>query len=321
VIAPTDDLRDTRVLVTGVGGPAGLAVMRALPAHGAQVVAADADPSAAGLRLATERVRLPRYEDPAFADAVLATAQQLRCTAVVPTLAEELRVLTPRTRAFGDAGIGTWFPGMVALDLCLDKWRFARALDVAGVPTPATALDGIGSVPGPWIVKPRSGRGSRDVHAVDTPSDAAWACRHVTDPIVQHRCTGREFTVDALVEPGGDLVAAVPRWRLETKAGISTKGMTFADDAVVDAARRALAAVGLRGAANVQGFVGPDGAVRIVEINPRFSGGLPLSLAAGADLVGQYVRVAHGLPIERDRLAFTPGVAMVRYLESVFVRP
>lgn len=312
---------DWRILVTGVGGPAGLAVLRAVAGAGIGVVAADADPTAAGLRLVPDRVRLPHGDDPRFADAVLATAGRFGCTAVAPTVAEELQVLGPRARAFAEAGIGTWFPGLVALDTCLDKWRFARTLDVAGVPTPATALGEAGSVPGPWIVKPRNGRGSRDVHPVDTRADVAWACRHVPRPIVQQRCRGREFTVDVLVDPDGDLVGAVPRWRLETRAGISTKGLTFTDDAVLDVTRRALTAVGLRGVANVQGFLDGDGTARVVEINPRFSGGLPLSLAAGADLVGQYLRVAHGLPVEPERLTFTPGVGMVRYLESVFVRP
>ena len=93
-------------------------------------------------------------------------------------------------------------------------------------------------------------------------------------PIVQTRVAGREFTVDLLIDRDGALAGAVPRWRLETKAGISTKGRTFADDGVVEVAGRALAAVGLCGAANLQGFVTDAGDVWVIEVNPRFSGGL-----------------------------------------------
>ena len=96
----------------------------------------------------------------------------------------------------------------------------------------------------------------------------------------------------------------MPRWRVETKAGISTKGMTFVDNAVVSIAARALRAVGLCGAANLQGFVGDDGNVSVIEINPRFSGGLSLSLAAGADFV---VRV----PATRAGRAAEPGATAV----------
>jgi carbamoyl-phosphate synthase large subunit len=114
------------------------------------------------------------------------------------------------------------------------------------------------------------------------------------------------------------MVGAVPRWRLETKAGISTKGKTFTRADVTDGVRQVLAAVGLEGAANVQGFVTDDEKVSFVEVNPRFSGGLPLSLAAGADLVGEYLRGVLGEPIRPDRLGFRPGVVMIRYFEEVF---
>jgi carbamoyl-phosphate synthase large subunit len=195
----------------------------------------------------------------------------------------------------------------------------------AHVPVPLTApgpreqSEGWDAVPGPWVVKPRFGRGSRDVYLVDDVTELAWACRRVTDPIVQSRLAGREFTVDLLTDRKGVLVGAVPRWRVETKDGISTKGMTFANNAVVSIATRALRAVGLCGAANLQGFVADDGTVSVIEINPRFSGGLPLSLAAGADLVFEYLGLAQGEPPTRERLQFRTGVTMTRHLQEVIL--
>ena len=53
-------------------------------------------------------------------------------------------------------------------------------------------------------------------------------------------------------------------------------------------------------------------------MNPRFSGGLPLSLAAGADLVGEYLRGVLGQPVRPEELLFRPGVSMFRYFEEVF---
>jgi len=51
---------------------------------------------------------------------------------------------------------------------------------------------------------------------------------------------------------------------------------------------------------------------------PGFSGGLPLSMAAGADLVGEYVGGILGEHVRPDRLAFRPGVTMLRHFEEVF---
>ena len=120
------------------------------------------------------------------------------------------------------------------------------------------------------------------------------------------------------MDRSGSVAGLVPRWRLETKGGISTKGRTFADAEVENSATLALKAVGVVGPANVQGFLTDEGDVVVVEINPRFSGGLPLSLHAGADLVGEYLRAIRGEPMRPERLIARPGASMRRYFEEVF---
>jgi carbamoyl-phosphate synthase large subunit len=192
----------------------------------------------------------------------------------------------------------------------------------AGVPHPATAaLAGdVAGVPGPWVVKPRSGRGSRGVRLLDATWEVLDAL--VADPslIAQTRLAGREFTADALVARDGRLLTVVPRWREETKAGISVKGETFESEAVTAVAAAALAAVRLTGPANVQGFVAEDGAATVVEVNPRFSGGLPLTLAAGADVVAAYLAGVRDAGAELPLLWFTPGVRMSRYFAETYTR-
>ena len=168
------------------------------------------------------------------------------------------------------------------------------------------------------IVKPRFGRGSRDVYAVDEPAELEWACRRITDPIVQTRLTGHEFTLDLLTDHDGRIAGAVPRWRLETKAGISTKGRTFCDPRLVEIAARFVSIYSLTGAANLQGFVTDDDEIVVIEVNPRFSGGLSLSLAAGADLVGEFVRGTLGMSIRPEQLQFRPDVTMVRHYTELF---
>ena len=189
----------------------------------------------------------------------------------------------------------------------------------AGIPVPPTALRAkAGRLPGPWIVKPRFGRGSRDVYAVYSRAQMCAVLDRVSDPIFQTRISGREFTVDVLIDRHGTVAGAVPRWRIETKAGISTKGSTFDDPDVIDTATAAATCLGLEGAVNVQGFVDGDGRVWIIEVNPRVSGGLSLTQAAGADIVGELVRGTRHELIRPERLRFEPGVTMRRYFEEVF---
>jgi carbamoyl-phosphate synthase large subunit len=308
------------VLVTGAGGPAGVAVVRRLCALGLRVVAADADPAAAGGALADASFTVPRADDPGFVDALIRGAYAFHADALISTVAEELPALTEAVDQFIEAGVATWLPDLAAVDLCCDKASFAGRMAAAGVAHPATATTPreLSAVPGPWIVKPRQGRGSRGLQLLDTREAVIAALVRDPELIAQTRLSGREFTADTLVDRGGELLTVVPRWRDETKAGISVKGTTFESEAVTGIVARALWAVGLTGPANVQGFVAAEGAVTLVEINPRFSGGLPLTLAAGADVVATYLTGIRDPHEPLPHLYFTPGIRMSRYFAETY---
>jgi carbamoyl-phosphate synthase large subunit len=307
------------VLVTGVGGPAGVAVVRSLLPR-TTVIGVDADAGAVWLSLAHKGLVLPQSSDAGYVDALCDVAAATETRVLVSTVAEEMVCLHRARTRLAAAGVALWVPPPAAVRRCVDKWAFHRvALRTPGVPTPPTALGSADEVPGPWLVKPRFGRGSRDVWPADDLDELRIAVRRVPDPIVQQRVAGREFTVDVLVDHAGTLAAAVPRWRLQTRGGISVQGRTFYSRQLERATQRLVRALGLSGAANVQGFVERDSHVVFIEVNPRFSGGLPLTLAAGADLVGEFVRGTVTGRFDASRLQWRPDVSMSRYFEDVFV--
>ena len=306
------------ILVTGAGGAAGVTVIRALMKAGHRVVAVDRDPLAVGLRLADASQMIPSADDPQFSSFVCKLSLHQGVKGVISTIAEEMPSLSSHRELFDDERIATWFPERGVVQACIDKWLFHLEAKAAGLPVPPTNIASAEGVPRPWIVKPRFGRGSRDIMWVDTPEDLAWALGKIPNPLVQSRLSGEEFTVDALVTRDGTLAGAVPRWRIATRGGITTKGETFANDALIRLVENLLRELALRGAANVQGFVSREGAIMFTEVNPRFSGGLALSIAAGADLVGQYVNGLFGQAIDPARLRYRPGVRMLRYFDEVF---
>ena len=96
-----------RVMVTGAGGPAGVAVIRALYARGHHVIALDADPSAVGLRLASEHHVVPRADDPHYLAALLRVATISDAQALICTVAEEYRALSGAHDYLLEAGLRT----------------------------------------------------------------------------------------------------------------------------------------------------------------------------------------------------------------------
>lgn len=311
-----------RFLVTGAGGPAGVAVIRRLRKLGFFVIGADSSANAVGLSLADSAAVLPRADDAKYLDALLTQAKERSVDAVVFTTVEELKVAAANRGSFAASGLAIWVPELEALELADDKWAFAQALDKWAIPHPASTIDkdGLEDVPGPWVVKPVHGRGSRGVRYSASREEVEAALKS-GDMIAQSQLIGQEFTCDVLVDPEGRLLAAVPRWRQATRGGISVEGETFSDEeqiqAVCQICDQVMSALGLDGPACVQGFIGENGVV-VMEVNPRFSGGLPLTLAAGADVVGAYAKLVLDRADRLDELTWTPGVKMTRHFSEVF---
>src|ERR1022692_1828987 len=208
------------VIVTGSGGPAGVAVIRELQRLGHTVIAVDCSKDAVGLRLADIAGVIPSAKDAsALAYALDVLAHTHHATALISTIPDEMMVLQ-------GIEVPHWFPSPETLKLTMDKYRFyMTARNV--VPVPRTAISIRETIPGSWIVKPRDGHGSQGIERADTVLELAAAFERVDRPIIQSYVGGREATVDVLVDLDGIVIACVPRWRLATRGGISVRGETF----------------------------------------------------------------------------------------------
>ncbi len=309
------------VLVTGAGGAAGVAVIRSLIRNVEFfVVASDCDPHAAGLQLADDAVVLPNASDAQYPARLREVCRRHRIQALIVTVAEEMPTIARMQAELHAIGSEVLLPDLGAFTLCNDKLKFSKHLQAHSIATPETQSisSAVPSVEGPWIIKPRSGRGSRDVYYADSADDIRYARERIADPILQHRIDGREFSVDVLVDRDGTIAGHSARWRLATKGGISTSGLTFEDNAVTALTQRVMHSLRYRGMACLQGFLTESGDAICIEVNPRFGGGVSLSVAAGADFACEFVHTTMGFPARPDRLRAIPGTRMTRYFDEVY---
>lgn len=312
----------TRVLVTGAGGPAGVAVIRSLLARDdVEVYSGDMDGWASGLYLVSaERRRiLPRGTAPEFVDSVAAICADDDIDVLFSTVDVELPSLAARRDDLGGAVLAA--ASAETLAVTLDKWKLAqRCAPLLRVPT-TTLLNDAGFAADwefPVIVKPRSGAGSRGVHLV---ANREALVAHGVDEtqIIQENLPGDEFSVDVLADAAGAVVAAVPRTRTRVDSGVSIAGKTVHDALLESTAAAVALAIGLTGVANVQLRRDKNGVPALLEVNPRFPGALPLTIAAGVDMPSLVLDLALGVAIPAE-IPFRE-LANVRYLEDVFVDP
>lgn len=319
------DLTDGLVLVTAVGGAPGFDLTRMLLHDGYDVIAADANPYAAGLLLpAVTPVVVPPSHHDRYADELLRICRSERPAALIATDEGEILRLIELREELATLGVRTWLPSKEAVTTCHDKAAFHRTVCEHDIPTPRTWMPGeLDQIPAELelVVKPRRGHGAKDVLFCHTVRQAQVLCELVDDPIVQERIDGAEFTADCLVDRDGN-VSVIPRRRLLVRNGLAMVAATFHDDQVAETVTATLAALGMTGLCCVQGFItnGPDRVV-ITEVNTRIAGAFPVSIAAGADLIGEFINGLFGRPVDHDRLRFTGGVHLVKYVETLAAGP
>jgi carbamoyl-phosphate synthase large subunit len=301
-----------------------VAVVRSLSAEGFEVFVGDVDPNAVGLYLVPRerRVSLPRGDAPGFADRVKEICSTLAVDVLIPTVDVELLPLSRSADQLEQRGTRTVIAATEAIDTCLDKFRLVRACARAA-PVPRSALLDEAFAPDDWdypvVAKPRTGSGGRGVVYVRGPEGLAPLTRDGS-LLVQEYLPGEEYSVDVFADPTGVVRAAVPRVRLKVDSGVAVAARTVFDPELELLAPAVYASVGLTYVANVQFRRDAEGIPRLLEVNPRFPGTMPLTVEAGVPMPRLAVEAALGREGWPDTFPFRE-VAVVRHWNDVFVGP
>ncbi len=169
-------------------------------------------------------------------------------------------------------------------------------------------------------MKPLDGSASKGVFTIHNKKELSFFREYVARPILQEYVAGDEFTLDMLYDFQGALRCLVPRRRIEVRSGEVSKSVIDMDPAVMEAGWSLGSQLrGARGVINVQCIRTAEGRVSFIEINPRFGGGTPLSLHAGADFARWLLQMARGDDPGDVRKAFNPNIYMLRFDDAIFL--
>lgn len=301
-----------RILVTGCGGAAGISVIKALH-QTYDLIAADADLFSAGLFMVDEKVLLPYGNSKDFIKRLLGIIDDYNVDLLIPTVDEELVSISKEVHRFH---CKVMLSPHNTIEVCNDKWKTFLFLKEKGIPVAESWLEP-NNISFPTILKPRVGRGSKDIYLIQ--EEGELKSRFNARYIIQEYLSEREYTVDVLMDKNGEnAIAIVPRERIRTESGISTIGRTVKNEIITSIAEEAAITLGISGPANIQVKLDKTGNAKIIEINPRFAGTTPLSVAAGVNIPDLAVRNYFGEDLPKQE--FTEGTYMVRYLEEKFVK-
>ena len=309
------------ILVTAVGGAGhGEQILKALRlANDARyyLVAADARAECTQFELADDHVTLPWASQPGYIAAVLRVCERFGIRAVFHGCEPELRCLSRARDEFASRGIFVPLNPAELIDLCMDKEATSRRLSALGFDVPrfvrARSADDLKQIDWfPVVLKPSTGGGgSANVFIAQNPrelmalADYLGSIAPEAEFLVQEYVGTYEdeYTVGVLHDMDGNYINSIAvhrllstqlniRFGVANRTGRSELGRSLVISSGVSHGHvgrfsnvtRPCAAIaqalGATAAINIQCRV-VNGAIKVFEINPRFSGTTSIRAMAG----------------------------------------
>ncbi len=268
--------------------------------------------------------RVPPTQSEDYIGALLDIVRQRKIDMLVPLIDTDLVKLADTRDEFARLSCAAMVSAPQVVRTCRDKLLTYRFLTRHGIDTPATwtPRDALGRKHHtfPYFLKPRAGSASKGNFIVRNRHDLTAMVPRVPDPIVQEFVGGVEHTLDVYAGFDGRPRCVVPRERIEVRGGEVTKARTVKNPAIINTGVRVVEALAeCVGLITIQLILTPEGRIRVIEINPRFGGGVPLAIHAGANFPKWLLAEWLGRK-PRIRLSqFRDGQIMLRYHQSYFL--
>jgi carbamoyl-phosphate synthase large subunit len=243
---------------------------------------------------------------------------------LIPTVDLDLGLLAQNKPKFAAAGCYVLVSTPNVVDICQDKRKTYRFLLKNDFDTAVTMSVGAAMskkrLNWPCFLKPWDGYASRGTAIVNNRKELLFFAKRVPNCIVQEFIKGAEHTCDVYVDFGMKVRCVVPRKRIEVRAGEVSKGQVVKHLCIMSEAARLIETLGAGpGVITVQLFLTGDGRIKFVEINPRFGGGAPLAIKAGANFPKWILQELLGRKTNIRFNGFKDNLIMLRYDGEVWL--
>ena len=177
-----------------------------------------------------------------------------------------------------------------------------------------------GKVGFPAFIKPKDGSSSINAYRVEDMEDLKVYAEKIGEYIIQPYISGKEYTIDIFCDYEGNPIYITPRERLAVRAGEVLKTKITQDDIMIAEMQVLIKDFKPCGQITVQLIRDEvSGVDYYIEINPRFGGGAPLSIKAGADSAKAVIQMLNGEKLNYVEKAAKDGAVYSRFDQSICV--
>jgi HAD superfamily hydrolase (TIGR01549 family) len=286
------------------------------------MIGADLSASAPALRFCDEAVSVCRISDANYIPQLLELCKTRHVDLLIPTIDTDLLLLAVNRRRFEEIGTRVFISREEMVRICRDKRFTAAFFHECGLASPEPVDDIAAYHAGyPCFIKPLDGSSSVDAYRVEDEEQLKAYAEKIGKYIVQPFIQGREYTIDIFCDFEGKPIYITPRERLAVRSGEVLKTQIVQDGTMVAEAKALVQAFQPVGPITVQLIRQKETDIDyFIEINPRFGGGAPLSIMAGADAAEATLRLLSGEQLTYQEQAAEEGLSFSRFDQCICIR-
>ena len=314
-----------KILFTSVGRRVELmqAFKKAAKELGADltIIGADISNTAPALFFCDETQIVCRIKEPQYIPQLLEICRREKVDCLIPTIDTDLLILAENKEKFEAVGTKVLISAVDKVKLCRDKRFTADYFISLGLksPEPVDAAEKY-NMGFPAFIKPKDGSSSINAYKVTNEEDLKVYAEKIDDYIIQPFISGKEYTIDIFCDYEGNPVFITPRERMAVRAGEVLQTRICQDDVMIAEMKTLIADYKPCGQITVQLIQDENtGDNYYIEINPRFGGGAPLSIKAGADSAEAVIRMLKGEKLDYAEKAARDQAIYSRFDQSVCV--
>ena len=285
------------------------------------IIGADISNTAPALFFCDETKIVCRIREPEYIPQLLSICEQEKVDCLIPTIDTDLLILAENKAKFEAIGTKVLISAVDKVKLCRDKRFTADYFISLGLksPVPVDSVEKY-QMGYPAFIKPKDGSSSVDAYKVTNEEDLKAYAAKVNDYIIQPFISGKEYTIDIFCDYEGNPVFITPRERMAVRAGEVLQTRICQDDQMIAEMKTLISDYKPCGQITVQLIQDETtGDNYYIEINPRFGGGAPLTIKAGADSAKAVLRMLNGETLSYEEKAARDGAIFSRFDQSVCV--
>lgn len=286
-----------------------------------RIIGGDIVTNAPALMFCDKTRLIPLIKGGNYIPVLLDICKEEKINCLIPTIDTDLLLLAENKKEFEQIGTKVLISAPEKVAICRDKNFTSNYFVSLGLkaPIPVDSVEEYKDI-FPAFIKPKDGSSSINAYKVDTRDDLSLYAKKIKDYIIQPFISGKEYTVDIFCDYDGNPVFITPRERLSVRAGEVLKTRIEQDESIIVEMKRLVTDFRPSGAITVQLIKnGETHENYYIEINPRFGGGAPLSMKAGADSALAVLKMLRGERLSYQTNAARNHEVYSRYDQSVCI--